>query len=77
MACHICGCKRSRLQAVTGSILNCQQMLCSLCIQSRQPCLFFAATPAAAFNCKTSAMTTGSLTVPDIVLLKEHVQTKW
>ena len=30
----------------------------------------------ATFDCKTSAMTTGSLTVPDMLLLKDHVQTE-
>ena len=60
MACHVCGCKRSSLQAVTGlapsvqaqvaqhySQLPTDAKLCSLCIHYCQPCPFFAAKPAA------------------------------
>eukprot|EP00670_Eutreptiella_braarudii_P001583 CAMPEP_0174300430 /NCGR_PEP_ID=MMETSP0809-20121228/58457_1 /TAXON_ID=73025 ORGANISM="Eutreptiella gymnastica-like, Strain CCMP1594" /NCGR_SAMPLE_ID=MMETSP0809 /ASSEMBLY_ACC=CAM_ASM_000658 /LENGTH=190 /DNA_ID=CAMNT_0015406003 /DNA_START=1319 /DNA_END=1891 /DNA_ORIENTATION=- len=61
MACPVCGCKRSSLQAVTDlapsvqaqvaqhhSQLPTDAELCSLCIRYCQPCPFFAAKPAAA-----------------------------
>ena len=60
MACHVCGCKCSSLQAVTDlapsvqaqvaqhhSQLPTDAELCSLCIRYCQPCPFFAAKPAA------------------------------
>ena len=73
MTCHVCGCRRSLLQAVTNlapsvraqvaqyhSQLPTDAGLCSLCIrycQPCQPCPFFAATPAATTLTNTGMVT--------------------
>ena len=38
--------------------------------------MFTVGFEPAAFNCKPSAMTTASLTVPNALLLKDHIETE-